>query len=63
MLFRSPKKENESKEKNSESMTTQKAVKKISANLEKTTLGDISALAELKSEMEKEEKEEPEKEN
>lgn len=61
--YEEPKKENESKEKNSESMTTQKAVKKISANLEKTTLGDISALAELKSEMEKEEKEEPEKEN
>ena len=33
--------------------STQKAVKKIKANLEKTTLGDISALASLKDEMEK----------
>ena len=32
--------------------TTQKAVKKLKANLEKTTLGDISELAALKSEME-----------
>ncbi|MDD3100077.1 MAG: 30S ribosomal protein S1 [Bacteroidales bacterium] len=35
-----------------ESETTQKAVKKLKANLEKTTLGDISELAALKSEME-----------
>ncbi|MCF0178271.1 MAG: 30S ribosomal protein S1 [Bacteroidales bacterium] len=41
------------KEQNSEEVSTQKAVKKLKANLEKTTLGDISALAELKSEMEK----------
>lgn len=32
--------------------STQKAVKKLKANLEKTTLGDISELAALKSEME-----------
>ena len=32
--------------------STQKAVKKLKANLEKTTLGDISDLAALKSEME-----------
>lgn len=35
-----------------EAETTQKAVKKLKANLEKTTLGDISELAALKSEME-----------
>ena len=38
-----------------EENNTQKAVKKLKANLEKTTLGDISSLAALKSEMEKEE--------
>ena len=37
----------------SEAKNTQKAVKKLKANLEKTTLGDISELAALKSEMEK----------
>ncbi|HHV02938.1 MAG: 30S ribosomal protein S1 [Bacteroidales bacterium] len=36
----------------SEAESTQKAVKKLKANLEKTTLGDISELAALKSEME-----------
>ncbi len=46
-----PKKE-EVKEKNSEADSTQKAVKKLKANLEKTTLGDISELADLKSKME-----------
>ena len=46
-----PKKE-EVKEKNTEADSTQKAVKKLKANLEKTTLGDISELADLKSKME-----------
>ena len=41
------------KEKAAEAESTQKAVKKIKANIEKTTLGDIDALAALKSEMEK----------
>ena len=45
----------ELKEQNSEAANTQKAVKKLKANLEKTTLGDISSLAALKSEMEKKE--------
>ena len=44
---------NENKEKAAEAESTQKAVKKIKANIEKTTLGDIDALAALKSEMEK----------
>ena len=43
----------ENKEKAAEVESTQKAVKKIKANIEKTTLGDIDALAALKSEMEK----------
>ncbi|NTU94635.1 MAG: 30S ribosomal protein S1 [Bacteroidales bacterium] len=46
------KKEDVVKEKIEEGDTTQKAVKKLKANLEKTTLGDISELAALKSEME-----------
>ncbi|MEA4867174.1 MAG: 30S ribosomal protein S1 [Bacteroidia bacterium] len=55
-LFEEPKKE-EPKERLSESDSTQKAVKKLKANLEKTTLGDISELAALKSEMENNESE------
>ncbi len=42
------------KEHKAEQRSTQKAVKKIKDNLEKTTLGDIGGLAELKSEMEQE---------
>lgn len=56
-LFEEPKKE-EPKEKGSrQGDSTQKAVKKLKANLEKTTLGDISELAALKSEMENNETE------
>lgn len=44
------------KEKNSGNKETKDAVKKVKDNLEKTTLGDISALSDLKSEMEKSEK-------
>ena len=55
-LFEESKKE-ESKVKDSEMDTTQKAVKKLKANLEKTTLGDISELAALKSEMENKDQE------
>ncbi len=36
-----------------ESDNTKKAVKKINSNIEKTTLGDIAQLADLKAEMEK----------
>ncbi|RLD56065.1 MAG: 30S ribosomal protein S1, partial [Bacteroidetes bacterium] len=39
-----------------EEMSTRNAVKKVKDNVEKTTLGDISALAALKSNMEKEAK-------
>ncbi|MDD3911558.1 MAG: 30S ribosomal protein S1 [Bacteroidales bacterium] len=40
--------------KTSEAETTKKAVKKVKASVEKTTLGDISELADLKKEMDKE---------
>ncbi len=50
-LFEEQKRE-ESKERATEGDSTQNAVKKLKANLEKTTLGDISELAALKSEME-----------
>jgi len=52
-LFEESKRE-EPRERNNdnEGDSTQKAVKKLKANLEKTTLGDISELAALKSEME-----------
>ena len=43
----------ERKERSAEAESTQKDVKKIKSNIEKTTLGDIDALAALKSEMEK----------
>jgi len=36
-----------------EADSTKKAIKKISSNLEKTTLGDISELAALKDKLEK----------
>ena len=55
--FEEAKKETEAKEQkeaDTEANNTQKAVKKLKANLERTTLGDISELAALKSEMEKE---------
>lgn len=51
-------KREEVKEKIDEGDSTQKAVKKLKANLEKTTLGDISELAALKSEMESKEESE-----
>jgi small subunit ribosomal protein S1 len=43
------------KEKESAEMTTKRAVKKLKDGLEKTTLGDIDALANLKASMEKSE--------
>ena len=46
----------EAREKESEANSTQKVVRKLKDNLEKTTLGDISDLANLKSRLEAEEK-------
>jgi small subunit ribosomal protein S1 len=51
-VYEDAKREAEVKEKNEETESTQKVVKKLNANIEKTTLGDISELAALKSEME-----------
>ena len=42
--------------KKSQAQQTAKAMKNVSDNIEVTTLGDISELAALKSQMEKEEK-------
>ena len=46
----------EASEKEAEATNTHKAVKKLKDNLEKTTLGDISDLADLKSKLEAAEK-------
>jgi len=47
----------EENEKESAEMSTKRAVKKIKDNLEKTTLGDLDALANLKASLEKKEEE------
>jgi small subunit ribosomal protein S1 len=47
----------EEKKEESAEMTTKRAVKKLKDNLEKTTLGDLDALANLKASMEKREEE------
>jgi small subunit ribosomal protein S1 len=57
-IFEDEKKEVEETEKKVKTETTKKAVKKIKTNLEKTTLGDISELANLKTEMEESHKKE-----
>ncbi len=49
-------KASETAEKKSKEKTTKKTVKQMKENLEKTTLGDIDALANLKSEIEETEK-------
>lgn len=47
----------EEKEQKAQARATQKTVKKMKDNLEKTTLGDIGGLAELRNEMEQEARE------
>jgi small subunit ribosomal protein S1 len=49
--FEEAKKDAEEKEKSSEAENMQKVVRKLKANLEKTTFGDISELAALKDEL------------
>jgi small subunit ribosomal protein S1 len=49
------------KKEESAEMTTKRAVKKIKDNLEKTTLGDLDALSNLKAAMEKKEEEDSKK--
>ena len=51
-VFEDSKKTEDKTDKKAKPSTTQKAVKKLKANLEKTTLGDISELAALKTEIE-----------
>jgi len=51
----------EEKKEESAEMTTKRAVKKIKDNLEKTTLGDLDALSNLKAAMEKKEEEDSKK--
>ncbi len=55
--FEDEKKVAEENEKQSKANSTKKAMKKVSDNIEKTTLGDVSDLAKLKSELTKAEKE------
>lgn len=50
--FEDAKKSEEKAEKKAKAAATNKAVKKVKTSIEKTTLGDIDALAALKSEME-----------
>jgi small subunit ribosomal protein S1 len=50
--FEDAKREGEEATKKDEAETTKKAVKKLKDSLEKTTLGDVTGLAALKSEME-----------
>ncbi|MCG8411474.1 MAG: 30S ribosomal protein S1 [Bacteroidales bacterium] len=57
-VFEDVKKDAEGAEKKQKATAAKKAVKKIKSNLEKTTLGDITELASLKSEMEEEQKKE-----
>jgi small subunit ribosomal protein S1 len=54
-VFEDEKKGSETAAKRSEADTTKKATRKLKANLEKTTLGDITELAALKEEMEEKE--------
>ena len=54
--FEDKHKRDEDKKKRTEEADTKRATRKIKSNLEKTTLGDISELAALKSEMEQKEK-------
>ena len=55
-VFQDEKRSEQRKGKKSERDHTQKETRKLKANLEKTTLGDISDLAALKTEMEENEK-------
>ncbi len=55
-IFEDVKKGPVTTEKKSKGSSTQKAVKKLKDNLEKTTLGDISELAALKTELEENQK-------
>jgi small subunit ribosomal protein S1 len=55
-VYEDTKKAEESAKKKSENRTAKKAMKSVSENVEKTTLGDISELAALKTQLEADEK-------
>jgi small subunit ribosomal protein S1 len=55
-IFEDVKRAEEGAKRKTQTRTNQRAMKNVSDNIEKTTLGDISELAALKSEMEKNEK-------
>jgi len=57
-VYEDEKKSEENAKRKSENRTAKKAMKAVSDNVEKTTLGDISELAALKSQMEANEKKE-----
>ncbi len=57
-VFEDVKRAEDSSKRKSQSRSSKKAVKAMNDNIEKTTLGDISDLAALKSQMEKKEKKE-----
>ena len=55
-LFEDKQRKTEDTKKRTAETETKRATRKLKSNLEKTTLGDISELAALKSEMEQKEK-------
>ncbi len=55
-VFEDKKKAEEAATKKTSDETTKKATKKVKANIEKTTLGDISELQAIKTEMEENQK-------
>jgi small subunit ribosomal protein S1 len=55
-VYEDEKRSEEASKKKSENKSTKKAMKNVSENVEKTTLGDISELADLKKQMEADEK-------
>ena len=60
-VFEDVKRAEDSAKRKSQSRSTKKSVRQVNENVEKTTLGDISDLAALKSQMEKDEKKEDKK--
>jgi small subunit ribosomal protein S1 len=55
-VYEDTKKAEETAKKKSENRSTKKAMKNVAENVEKTTLGDISELAALKTQLEADEK-------
>lgn len=62
-VFEDEKRAEDTTKRKTQTRSTKKAVKAVNDNIEKTTLGDISELAALKSQLEKKEKKEKEKDS